>query len=628
MVSSLCIFVLGIPALQGQKVSKLGRFSVAENKGCAPFTVNITPLVNFAPVTPQYQYESSAEVPTTNTVHTYTQPGEYSLVQIVLASGVEPTTDTLFITVHDPLPPDFTIHNCSSHRVRVEINDSHYDQYRVFFTPNDSLDVAPRVTTPEFVYGTPGNYTVTVLGLFNDSQNNCASTTTSITTVDAITTPVFTAAEVTNKAIDGSIQLNYTLGSDVIYRLEQSENGSNSFLSQGNISGSSRTATGVNTLNNYYCYNINTFDACNSRTIYSDTICSPVMKVDTQNGANLISWETDTALTEGYNIIRNNVTIAQITDPSQVQYEDTEIICNREYCYQLQPIFNTGTSLSADTCIISTETGNLPALGQPFSNVVNQAVELTWPLPPNDIPLLRYVIERSISGRSFRRLGVTTEPNFTDESANFIGSHAYRIKYNDECGNGSEASPTTAPMVLTAPERRGKEIQYSWTRYETWPSGIRSYTLERLDDSGGLIEQFSVLSGRTWPIVFDANDDQPKNIRVRAESLDPTPLISYSNVISTELEIELFLPTAFTPDGNGINDTFEVNGPKVFNYQMQIFSRWGSLIFISEDRFVGWDGTISGKNAPEGTYIYRINFEDVTGKEFNQSGSFVLLRKQ
>ena len=454
-------------------------------------------------------------------------------MQIIGAdTSPEPTTDTLRITVFEPLEPDITIHNCSGHRIRVEINDDHYDQYRVFFTPNDSVDIAPLTFSPEFSFGVVGNYTITVLGLFNDSENNCASSTSGVVTIDQIVTPILSAAEVTSKATDGTVQLNYTLGDDILYRLEISENGSDNFSFHGNISGASRTSSGINTRDSYFCYNISTFDACNNVNIASDTLCTPVLHVETGNGINLISWDTDTTHATGYTVIRNNTAIAQIDDNTQISYEDGDIVCNQEYCYRIQPVFDTGTTLSLDTCILAIETGNLPALGSPSSSIQNEAVELIWPSASDNIPLSRYVIERSVSNRSFRRIDISIDTTYIDQSANFIGQHTYRIKYDDVCGNSSDPSEVTSPVILTAPGRNGQQIDYSWTRYETWPGGIRNYTLERLDDSGVLLEEIPVLSGTTKTITYSSNDNDPKNIRVRAESLDTPPLFTYSNVIT------------------------------------------------------------------------------------------------
>ena len=136
-----------------------------------------------------------------------------------------------------------------------------------------------------------------------------------------------------------------------------------------------------------------------------------------------------------------------------------------------------------------------------------------------------------------------------------------------------------------------------------------------------------MLSGRNWEIEFSSNDLTDKYVRVRAESLDDPPIFSYSNIVTTRLNTEMYLPTAFTPDGNNLNDIFSAKGPSVFNFKMEIYNRWGNLIFVTNDNLSGWDGMIGGEKATEGTYIFKIFFEDGEGRKFDQSGAFTLIRK-
>ncbi|MFM9055355.1 MAG: gliding motility-associated C-terminal domain-containing protein, partial [Bacteroidota bacterium] len=69
-----------------------------------------------------------------------------------------------------------------------------------------------------------------------------------------------------------------------------------------------------------------------------------------------------------------------------------------------------------------------------------------------------------------------------------------------------------------------------------------------------------------------------------------------------------FVPNAFTPDDDGINDVFKPFINNVFQYNFRIYNRRGQEIFYSEDSENGWDGTYKGEQAPIGVYGYRINF--------------------
>lgn len=86
------------------------------------------------------------------------------------------------------------------------------------------------------------------------------------------------------------------------------------------------------------------------------------------------------------------------------------------------------------------------------------------------------------------------------------------------------------------------------------------------------------------------------------------------------------LPNAFTPNGDGFNDTFTVGNGVFINFRMQIFDRWGSLIFNSTNPNVGWDGNYNGSPASMGGYAYRISFQDAGNTTIQQTGTLVLIR--
>lgn len=88
------------------------------------------------------------------------------------------------------------------------------------------------------------------------------------------------------------------------------------------------------------------------------------------------------------------------------------------------------------------------------------------------------------------------------------------------------------------------------------------------------------------------------------------------------------IPNAFTPDGNGINDVFIPAAEGIFNFKMNIFDRWGRLIFSTTNHFTGWDGKIKGEEAPLGVYICQYSVESIYGdfKEENKLMHVVLLR--
>jgi len=95
--------------------------------------------------------------------------------------------------------------------------------------------------------------------------------------------------------------------------------------------------------------------------------------------------------------------------------------------------------------------------------------------------------------------------------------------------------------------------------------------------------------------------------------------------------IRIFLPNAFTPDNNGLNDEFKVLTylENIEYFKMLIYNRWGALIFQSNDITQGWGGKYKGKLCPQGTYIYKIQYSlyaSSTGQSETKMGTVVLLR--
>lgn len=86
------------------------------------------------------------------------------------------------------------------------------------------------------------------------------------------------------------------------------------------------------------------------------------------------------------------------------------------------------------------------------------------------------------------------------------------------------------------------------------------------------------------------------------------------------------LPNAFTPNTDGINDIFRMQGQNIKTLNGKILNRWGQELFNWSDVSSGWDGKFKGKYVPEGTYFYAITavFED--GETKSYTGSILLIR--
>ncbi|MBW7866919.1 MAG: gliding motility-associated C-terminal domain-containing protein [Brumimicrobium sp.] len=93
-------------------------------------------------------------------------------------------------------------------------------------------------------------------------------------------------------------------------------------------------------------------------------------------------------------------------------------------------------------------------------------------------------------------------------------------------------------------------------------------------------------------------------------------------LITIKDELILYIPNTFTPDGNVYNEVFHpifTSGFEASDYNLLIFNRWGELVFETNDVHEGWDGRIRGlgKEAPEGTYVWKVEFMETMSDKRN-----------
>lgn len=103
-----------------------------------------------------------------------------------------------------------------------------------------------------------------------------------------------------------------------------------------------------------------------------------------------------------------------------------------------------------------------------------------------------------------------------------------------------------------------------------------------------------------------------------------------TQIVDVAFEPTLYVPNAFTPDGDGLNDVFQPIGIGYHDnaYALRVYNRWGELIFTSRDPMVGWNGQGRGRSlVPGGVYTYMIRYTNVKGSDFeNVRGHVTVIR--
>lgn len=130
--------------------------------------------------------------------------------------------------------------------------------------------------------------------------------------------------------------------------------------------------------------------------------------------------------------------------------------------------------------------------------------------------------------------------------------------------------------------------------------------------------EYSFVKSGTYPVILKIRSAEGCYSETRKD-------------IKVEVLHPVFVGNAFTPDGDGVNDYF---GPKSeaigeYDYQMEIYNRYGSIIFRTNSADVLWDGSIFGSEpASEGFYHYKITTRDQSGNSQSKTGEVYLIRKK
>ena len=119
-------------------------------------------------------------------------------------------------------------------------------------------------------------------------------------------------------------------------------------------------------------------------------------------------------------------------------------------------------------------------------------------------------------------------------------------------------------------------------------------------------------------VIELAYEDDPNCVR--------TELISAPRCSAICEDPYVFVPNAFTPNGDGSNDAFRVRGEAIESMKLMVYNRWGDEIFFAEDQSQEWDGTYKEETLPPGVYGYYLTVECVGGSSYRKKGNVTLIR--
>jgi gliding motility-associated-like protein len=621
---AIAVWVLSLSA-HAQYNSRLGRFQVNQVKGCHPLTVTVTFNPGFVcdaanPCSITWGDGSSS---ISTLTHTYNTAGTFTLQ--ILFQGQTQGFDDIVITATPNTPPEFDLYSCAGNQVSVNVTDVAYQQYVISYDDGTSVTVpSGSLAKDTHAFAAGGNHSVTVRGRNLNAADNCNSAVEVINVLSTLPASSITQLSVIDNA---SIQLTLNTQTNILYRLEISTNGGAFQLLKMVYNSTSETVNNIKPDENYYCFRIGTFDPCINTTNYSPSICSANVDVVVQNNVNVFNWLTSSAGVSNFRLtISTGTTSALTTNVTGSSYNHTPVICGTEYCYQLTTNYpNGGQSISLQKCGVAISTDTPDAVFNISSIVGPGEVTLEWQAVPN-FTADEYSVYKVVNGNT-SILTKTNSLSVVDEEYATDAPACYQIRYTDVCGNLSPLSNEACPLRLLGTLEKDNSIELNWNAYIGWRNGVADYIVERYSETGQLLSSTSTGSATTYRDDIQDPNEQTYIYIVKANAVENGVTQSVSNRIEIIKDPNLFYPTAFTPNGDNLNDLFNVYGQYITSFEMSIFNRWGELMYTTTALDQGWDGTFKGNPMPEGSYTFIATLTDQAGRTLKRSGSVLLLRR-
>ena len=121
-------------------------------------------------------------------------------------------------------------------------------------------------------------------------------------------------------------------------------------------------------------------------------------------------------------------------------------------------------------------------------------------------------------------------------------------------------------------------------------------------------------------------DNFSQRYRIKAYENGGNGDTSWSNEIFFNFDPVIWVPNAFTPNNDGINNTFKIVYGSIKTFQINIYDRWGTFLFSTRDINENWDGTFKGQPCPDGVYIYTLKYTGADNISKHLAGNITLLR--
>ena len=608
------------------------------SSGCIPLAIN----VESSDSAPFYIFDYKGGPPNINSntkSYLYTKIGRYVIMQLSQGSNGSLIKCQM---IEAFAAPNFKIQTCSGRKVQVTVADDSttkgYNSFIVNFgvgIKNDTLTKANPTTS--YVYpSTTNTATVSVIGVTTGGTllSNCKKDTTFI--LNSTNLSNISIRKVTTRP-DGAVDILVKSSAGIKADVQIDEDATGTFKNTGQTATTTDTTTitirNINTAQKQYCFRLSANDGCNNTSTTSNVVCATHLEVKAEDQQNVLNWKEypQASNFQNYRINLNGAPRPFILNRTTTTQPDPNVTCGNQYCYQIIVSLAGGAESVSQLRCVKAISNVIPgkitsAVASVLEDEQKVEVRVNPPAVGSSPVKFKTIFTRADNGSNdYKEVAIVDNGiSFIDPNTNpNTQSYCYKIQYENSCGKRSDPSEPVCSIHVYS--RNASTID--WTPESPFLVPVRSYSLEIIDENGDPKAQFNLGGNTTFDPSASNPDQQLFKYRILAYPEGSAGTLSYSNYFVFVKGSLVFIPDAFSPNKDAINDLFAVRGQFIETSRLIVYNRWGQPIFESDDAIKkGWDGQLNGQIAPEGSYVYRVEIKDFLGKNFVKVGIFLLTR--
>ena len=531
--------------------------------------------------------------------------------------------------VYDTTPPPFTIAPCPTGTVLVTVTDAKFDSYRLQAGTGPAQVIIRN--QPTVVAVPAAASTITVTGRYAIPEACEGVNTQTIRAAAAPVTPGFGSLTLAGPLPGGAATLAVSqLPADYRYTLQ---------IADGTVPGGFRDVAAVAPGSSSItlpapvagCYRVSRTDFCGTSPAASPLICTLSLSGTSARNRNQLLL-ADAGAGNTYSVTRNGQSLTTFTTIAG-GLEDADVQCGSTYTYIAVARQPGGGEAISNQVSITTVSALPPQQPKLVASInLRNVVELTPFLTPPALPTgssLRYFRTTGTNTTDFGTAATLRAPRDSVDLATLRADRpCYAVRLLDVCGNASPLSAPACPSLLaaTASGPDGTAAALAWTSFSgPDPSQPAAYVLQRLAPDG-TVRSAQPVSGGSYADLAPPTDQTIRyRLQISGAGL-PAGVFSYSNLASVTRSPTITIPTAFTPNGDGLNDGLEVKGRFLGNYTFVVVDRNGQEVFRGTQRSDVWDGRIAGRTPVPGTYVWRFQQTSEDGQPFVRTGAVTILK--